>query len=752
MKSLRPNLDWLCSLIVAIAILWVMGAVGSVAWYLLVPMLTAVAFIELFSSVWLGITLLSLLFVYCSVGSAGVPVSIFIWEPQAWRSVREIPVLEMTEFEWFHWWPFVWLVALVCWNMVLVTTRRIPLTVTRLGAWIVHTGIIVLALGSLKYFGAKVEGDVAIARARVVVEVPGHDPVSMVAAPGKSVTVGDTAVIVGDIEPHDGYRMTVAVQSGGDEYVRELTLGGETPAEDPVRVAIESDPHERFFLTQSAAIHIRELGADGRPLTPWIERPIRGLPRFNDYPPSLDDVWAAHGMEPSPLSVSVPAHTDDDPVAGDMTISGYLRYAIPETRYVAGGDQLFPAMWATLRRGGTTQPLELFAFSPSAGNADPSLMAFRWVESDAQRSAVHASALPTLHVKTTEPPLETDIPVAGAVEFLPIGETGYDIRVQAMEDNLNIGGSVVSLLRVEIRHDGETWLRWVFDNPAMNRDLADGVEHTEHSLLDDNIVMSYRPGSAPITIVAGPTTDNTTLVTSLGTAEPLVRPLIVGTPIPLAENVTLTLDRVERSVAADTRPIIVPPHQRDPNAANMFSMVHVQVPGATMPVWLMYHHYPFESQADTLRRFRFTPTTIEIGGGRSLEMLYSRSAAPLPAPIVLDDFEVDSHVGGFTGSTASIRNWRSIVSIGGGESVAVSVNDPQPHEGYWFYQSQWDPPDGMSQGLNYTVLGVGNREGVWVQLAGSVLMVLGMLYAFYVKPVVIRRRADAAVAAAEGAA
>ncbi|MDP6480221.1 MAG: hypothetical protein QGI75_09295, partial [Phycisphaerales bacterium] len=65
MKSLRPNLDWLCSLIVAIAILWVMGAVGSVAWYLLVPMLTAVAFIELFSSVWLGITLLSLLFVYC---------------------------------------------------------------------------------------------------------------------------------------------------------------------------------------------------------------------------------------------------------------------------------------------------------------------------------------------------------------------------------------------------------------------------------------------------------------------------------------------------------------------------------------------------------------------------------------------------------------------------------------------------------------------------------------------------------------
>ena len=44
-----------------------------------------------------------------------------------------------------------------------------------------------------------------------------------------------------------------------------------------------------------------------------------------------------------------------------------------------------------------------------------------------------------------------------------------------------------------------------------------------------------------------------------------------------------------------------------------------------------------------------------------------------------------------------------------------------------------------SLGLNYTVLGVGNRHGVWVQLAGCVIACLGMIYAFYVKPLIKRR-------------
>jgi hypothetical protein len=44
------------------------------------------------------------------------------------------------------------------------------------------------------------------------------------------------------------------------------------------------------------------------------------------------------------------------------------------------------------------------------------------------------------------------------------------------------------------------------------------------------------------------------------------------------------------------------------------------------------------------------------------------------------------------------------------------------------------------------VLGVGNRHGVNVMLLGCCLSVLGMIYAFYVKPVIKRRRQQAVYA------
>ena len=112
-----------------------------------------------------------------------------------------------------------------------------------------------------------------------------------------------------------------------------------------------------------------------------------------------------------------------------------------------------------------------------------------------------------------------------------------------------------------------------------------------------------------------------------------------------------------------------------------------------------------------------------------------------------------------------IRNWTSVVRFlddgTWSEATEVSVNEPKEHDGFWFFQSQWDPPTAASAGrpasagLNYTVLGVGNREGVVVQLAGCCIAVAGMIYAFYVKPTIKRRRrrrvyGEVATAAAGG--
>ena len=76
------------------------------------------------------------------------------------------------------------------------------------------------------------------------------------------------------------------------------------------------------------------------------------------------------------------------------------------------------------------------------------------------------------------------------------------------------------------------------------------------------------------------------------------------------------------------------------------------------------------------------------------------------------------------------------------------LETPGEFAGFRFFQAMWDPPadaqtGAPSAGLNFTGLGVGNRNGVYIMLFGGTLSVVGCVYAFYVKPVIKRRRAAA---------
>ena len=104
-------------------------------------------FFALFTSVWLGITLLLLIGLYVGIGSGFA-------EPAA--------RLEMTDLQFFDAWPMQVLVALLAVNLTIVTIRRIPLTIFRLGVWTVHVGIITLLGGCVWYFSQKTEGSVRI--------------------------------------------------------------------------------------------------------------------------------------------------------------------------------------------------------------------------------------------------------------------------------------------------------------------------------------------------------------------------------------------------------------------------------------------------------------------------------------------------------------------------------------------------------------------------------------------------------------
>ncbi len=782
------SLLWLLPLFASLLLFWRVGGEETVWWYIVVPTLVALALIDLFSSVWLGVVTLVFLFIYCSIGSSGAPISIAIWEPTAWVNLREMRGFEMTEFEWFHWWPFKWLVAVLCLNMSIVTVRKIKLNILTAGVWTIHWGVIVMVLGCMVYFSQKIEGDVLVSRRAVEIRTAGGEPISMVVTPSNSVTVGDTSYTITDINPSwellsgddvgkVAYTVTISVQGPDKSFLRQLIAGypeytediiqsddpkqpmsraknvlGTPLVDESLQISLKYDAKDKFFVTQSGAIYLRELSADGTPRSPWIERPVDNLPRFNDYIAGYDDVWLVENRTPElyPLSIKVQPSLGD-PVETDFIVNSYLRYAYMKSQVAVGGEELFPTAWVTLKKGEeAVQSVELYALDPNSSTADSKLMTFKWVSNEDELANLEQSLAPAIKATVGDKLYTLDL-VANE-EFQQIENTEYFFKIKSLQNNLNISGVMVSLAIIELRRGDETWERWVFDTPSMNRDVIEGEQHNNSgkTFVDENIKMTYSAGGPTITIVGGLEDSAYRLLTTINGDTPTSAPLEIGKPFPLTDEVTITIDRAEPYTISDTRPMIVPQLQRDPSASNRYSMIQVVIPSkeGTVSTWLPYHHYAFESPKELVRRFQYKPTTLRLPSGKIIEIMFSRQKENLEVPVALETFEVDSHLGGFTGSTSSILNWRSIVAFldGSDTEMAVSVNDPKSYGDYWFFQSQWDPPDSASQGLNYTVLGVGNRRGVFLMLFGCCLTVVGMIWAFYVKPIIKRKRQQAVYA------
>ena len=758
-----------------------------------------------FNSVWFGITLLSLIFVYSSVGSAGIlyPVSLNIFG--RWEQIvpRQWPWLEMTEFEWFHWWPFNLMIALLCVNLIVVTVRRIPLTIINLGVWMIHTGIIILAIGSVYYFSTKVEGDTPIIRRQVIVEVPGEEPVSMPAVPGNRLelttstgahyhftvvrTDPNWVLLSGRDQGQLAYNVAVRVEQDGEPpFVRQLLDGypeltedeipgegrainviGERVVDETLRLSLDVIPQRYYYHVHSAALYLREVGQQD-----WIQRPLNHLPRYNDYLGSYDEVWPAAGDPRSPLrplNKRVEASDPADPLAGTpIVVRSYLRYAIPQTRRAPGGEQLYPIAQVTVAADdGRSINAELAAFEPARRTAAEGMLAMEWISDEREFDLVMAIEPSVLTIALPDTDIEIDHPITDLPEnprtapFIHIGESGYAYRVLMFADDLVIDNNqTASMAAIEYRRSDESpsITRWVFSDPQLTRDLAINHETGDQRPIPpaDDIEMSYQPGRRPamLTLVAGPSDDRLRLLRPhVETGEPIVEDVQPGSEVEISRGLKFHLRQYWPRSSEQTRPAIVPLSQRDRDLDMRFRMVRIEVETARglTSVWLPYHDYAFKDENHNLRRFPYQPRRITLANGREIELLFSRRRDPLPRPMILDDFILETHVGGFTGANTSVQDWQSHVrfAVDGGWSdmTEVRVNSPGAKDGYWYFQAAWDPPmqsrggdDPPSSGLNYTVLGVGNRNGVYIQLFGCTVSVLGMCYAFYIKPMLKRRR------------
>ena len=74
-------------------------------------------------------------------------------------TVRRLPSMEMTELEFYAWWPMRAMLLLFTLNLIVATIRRIEFKFVNIGVLTVHTGIICIAVGSVYYQMFKQEGD-----------------------------------------------------------------------------------------------------------------------------------------------------------------------------------------------------------------------------------------------------------------------------------------------------------------------------------------------------------------------------------------------------------------------------------------------------------------------------------------------------------------------------------------------------------------------------------------------------------------
>ena len=122
--------------------------------------------LDAISSIWFGVAMLVIIFIYACVGSAVPPIRQGAMAD--WTGL-EFLRFEKSEMEWFGWWPFQAMIALFCVAMVLATFRRIRFNLPNFGIWMTHAGIIMLAVSSAYYFGTKVEGDAVVFQSRALI-------------------------------------------------------------------------------------------------------------------------------------------------------------------------------------------------------------------------------------------------------------------------------------------------------------------------------------------------------------------------------------------------------------------------------------------------------------------------------------------------------------------------------------------------------------------------------------------------------
>ncbi len=647
------------------------------------------------NNVWFGIAMMLAVGAYIAVGSGA-----------SW--VREL--FELDELGFFQAWPFKVIVGLLVANLVTVTFMRIPFTVPRYGVWMIHAGIITLIYGMSYYYSFKEEGLTIIFK-------------------GQSVS------------------------SYYDKWERSLYVrvdGVNTNDEQVLRSLPRFRTHPIGTLSGSDLTGIRPVvlfSENGEPKAMPMQRAI-GLP--------------------APLTLDV---------------VGYWPYARIVTDYETGRPDGATGIKVEVadEAGKVMKKTWLVASEPGGGQDE-----LGGIELE-HRAMEDAAAVEFLNSTTNVHTL--DVTVGGVTSKIgvEVGKSytvaGYVLTVEEyMPAFPATNREIVKLLQFLVHplNGAPDFRRQVIFGREAVTDWKLGVEGAgplgkrQTKPLDDTLITRYEFNDSLNLLPAGEGGEKRLFITTptktYMVATSLQRPTLILT---LNENkadleigqgegkATFHFAREEGLVRHD-RVVEVPKEQRSrqDGESGVFQVTAVR---ATCGDWSELVFVPFAQWALATPwnggrlHLPNCKAVVQLQLGQRIRPIAPDFKTGIATNVKLDDFKLRSYDGGNAQAMVQ-RDFLASLTItegNGHERQGVAhMNSPVYFgatpifgygDSYWtLFQASWDP-----QGQRFTILGVGNRPGVWIMVSGAILCAVGLMYAFYLKPVIIKRMKAKAIADAK---
>lgn len=732
------------------------------------------AVIDAFDSVWLGIFWIAAILVYGAVGSA---VPVFRQE------------FELTEFAFFNHWLFVTLIVMFCVTLAVVTLRRIAFNLRNLGVLTVHAGLLILCGASVIYFGRKIEGDVWLEapRIRIIsVDRMQSDPEraqvgSIVAVEGRKWEV-DMPALGGR------HRLEVTkVSHQGLVTAQRVELTARVGDGTPQTIELDQSERQNAFARLGDKLALWLVPANVSDVffdesTPVLQVENRGhaetfelpmLPyykeRFVELAPPIVDTHGKlvasdrcsavrpfeHWRMPIDLDDPHRAIHDDWPIT--LAIDGYLPYARLEPEPTAGGTRVMPIAQVRLEAGSESREDWLVAHLPERSSLElpgGPMAEFRWLGAARELDPNWTRPLAGRHVLEVyvkDKDVRKSYDVSEGMK-IKIEGTDYKLTVEELRENwpLMTAGfqnarTPIALVWVETPE--QSYQRSVLQRyPELNqdRDRAGKKISPDKNLVDDNLELTYFDASHDhFMLVAGEGLSPTLIHTSPG-GKRAVSIARGGETTRSESGAAFALASFIEKPSFEMKPVVIPERSRRAfgTVRRGESLVRVYL-RAKDGDWERHVWVPF-SMYNT--RHDGTEATVvrDVPGMGEVRLVYGRAERPMPARLALEYLQTDFYPG-----RQQPSGWTSYfrfqTSDGQVHRARAYLNNTARVGEWTLFQSQ-----AAGDHESWTVLGVGNREGVWSMLGGCVLITLGMIYAFCVKPVLVRRRREAIESANRG--